>query len=168
MRSNGLILSLGATMLLAVGSFSQQSNYKITQSVSMPGMQGQSMTNTTWVRGPRKRTQSGGMMGMGGDVANIEQCDLRQNVQLNDKKKLYHIDPMDDASPTPGSRSTTVKSQPVTKGGTVTYVSNITDTGERKTMYGMTARHLKTSMSMEASPDACMKGQMKSESDGWY
>ena len=168
MRSNGLILSLGATMLLAVSSFSQQSNYKITQSVSMPGMQGQSMTNTTWVRGPRKRTQSGGMMGMGGDVANIEQCDLRQNVQLNDKKKLYHIDPIDDASPTPGSRSTTVKSQPVTKGGTVTYVSNITDTGERKTMYGMTARHLKTSMSMEASPDACMKGQMKSESDGWY
>jgi len=156
-------------MLLTVSSFSQQTNYKITQSVSMPGMQGQSMTNTTWVRGPRKRTQSGGMMGMGGDVANIEQCDLKQYVQVNDKKKLYHIDPMDDG--TPASRSPVgggIKSAPAQKGGVVTYVSNITDTGERKPMYGMTARHLKTSMSMEASPDACMKGSMKSESDGWY
>ena len=157
-------------MLLAGSSFSQQNNYKITQSVTMPGMQGQSMTNTTWVRGPRKRTQSGGMMGMGGDVANIEQCDLRQNVQVNDKKKAYHIDPMDENSPSPSppARGTAVRSQPVTKGGTVTYVSNITDTGERKTMYGMTARHVKTSMSIEASPDACMKTDMKMQSDGWY
>src|SRR5947208_8864623 len=118
---------------------------------SMP----QPITTTTYVKGSRKRTEQGAIMGMGGDVATIEQCDLKQYVQVNDKKKLYHIDPMDDASSATPSRGTPVKSQPVTKGGVVTYVSNITDTGERKTMYGMTARHVKTSMSMEASPDAC-------------
>jgi hypothetical protein len=131
-------------------------------------MQGHDVTSTTWVKGPRKRTQQGAMMGMGGDVATIEQCDLKQYVQVNDKKKLYHVEPMESDSGTTPTRPTGVKSQPVTKGGTVTYVNNITDTGERKQMYGMTARHLKTSMSIESSPDACTKSDMKMESDGWY
>jgi len=50
----------------------------------------------------------------------------------------------------------------------VTYVTNTIDTGERKEMFGFTARHLKSSMTIEPSPDACMKDKMRIERDGWY
>lgn len=161
-----LLLCSFVTCFVAV-SFAQ--NYKIKQTVTTGG---QTMTSTTYVKGPRKRTESGGIMGIGADVATIEQCDLKQNVQVNDKKKMYAVDPFDDgdtasmpaAKPTPAK----AKPAPVTKGGTVTYISNITDTGERKQMFGMTARHIKSSMTMESSPDACSKQDMKIETDGWY
>ena len=45
---------------------------------------------------------------------------------------------------------------------------NTTDTGERKQMFGFTARHLKRTTMMESSPDACQQQQMKIETDGWY
>jgi hypothetical protein len=165
-------LLLGGIGVLAVFVLSStvvsSQTYMIKQTVSM---QGQKMTNTTYVKGPRKRTASGGMMGMGADVATIEQCDLKQNVKVNDKKKLYTVEPFDTDNEAPSPRPAAgarPKPQPTKRGGTVTYVNNITDTGERKQMFGVTARHLKTSMSMEASPDACSKADMKMESDGWY
>ena len=46
-------------------------------------------------------------------------------------------------------------------------VNTITDTGERKEMFGFTARRIKTSMVRTASPDACNK-DAKVETDGWY
>ena len=169
MRARALIIPLALTTLFAGAVSAQQTTYKITQTMSMEGMP-QPITTTTYVKGPRKRTEQGAMMGMGGDVATIEQCDLKQNVKVNDKKKMYHIDPMEDgtgAAPARGNAGG-VRSTPVKKGGTVTVTNSIVDTGERRQMFGMTARHLKTSMSMEASPDACMQGNMKTETDGWY
>jgi len=168
MRAKALVFSLFIISGLVCAADAQQVTYKISQTMSMGGMP-QPMSTTTYVKGPRKRTENGGMMGMGGDVATIEQCDLKQNVQVNDKKKMYHIDPMDTGAGDAPVRGTSgARSTPVKKGGTVTVTSNITDTGERKQMFGMTARHIKTSMSMEASPDACMQGNMKMETDGWY
>lgn len=143
-------------------------NYKIKQTVTMSG---QTTTSTTYVKGPRKRTESSGMMGIGADVATIEQCDLKQSLSVNDNKKKYAVEPFDDgdAPPSTTTKSTPPKTNtPVTKAGTVTYISNITDTGERKQMFGMTARHIKSSMTMESSPDACSKQEMKIETDGWY
>jgi len=142
-------------------------NYKIKQTTSM---QGHEMSSTVFVKGSRKRTESGGMMGMGADVATIEQCDLKRTVQVNDKKKLYYIQP-DATGETASSNTNATPSSSVTKptkGGTVTVTSNIIDTGERKQMFGLTARHIKTSMSMKSSPDACSKMDMSMETDGWY
>ncbi len=152
--------------LLAVAHASAQ-NYKIKQTTSMNG---QKMESTTYVKGPRKRTESGGFMGMGGDVADVEQCDLKQNLKISDKKKMYAIEPFDTgAGDAPAPKSPAPKTKnPTTRGGSITYISNITDTGERKQMFGMTARHIKSSMSVEASPDACAKQNMSMETDGWY
>ena len=143
-------------------------NYKLRQVTSMNG---QKMESTTYVRGMRKRTEGGGMMGMGNDVATIEQCDLKQNLKVNDKKRQYAVEPFETGETgnlNPAGPAPKPKSAPATKGGTITYVSNLTDTGERKTMFGMTARHVKTSMSVESSADACSKQDMKMETDGWY
>jgi len=43
------------------------------------------------------------------------------------------------------------------------------DTGERKMMFGMQARHIITTMEMNSSADSCNgASQMKMEYDGWY
>jgi hypothetical protein len=161
-----LLSAVILTIFLTSISFAQ--NYKIRQTVSMNG---QKSDTTVYVKGARKRTEGGAIMGIGADVANIEQCDLKRNIQVNDKKKMYVIEPFDDGTddapitkPTP----TNPKSTPAIKGGTITYISNINDTGERKQMFGMTARHIKTSMRTESSPDACAKTNMSMETDGWY
>lgn len=156
-----------SAFILVLTSVSFAQNYKIRQTMSMNG---QKMESTIYVKGARKRTESGGMMGMGGDVATVEQCDLKRNLKISDKKKMYAVEPFDDGSDTtPNTKIQNPKSKIQNqKGGTVTYASNITDTGERKQMFGMTARRVKTSMTMQASPDACMSENMKIETDGWY
>jgi hypothetical protein len=56
----------------------------------------------------------------------------------------------------------------VTRGGIVTFVQTMTDTGERKQMFGYTARHIIMKVHTEHSPDACEKDDMAYETDGWY
>ncbi len=166
-------ISILALVILSLAAFThdaQAQNYKIKQR-TMLSAGGMAVESTVYVRGQRKRTENGGVMGMGGDVADIEQCDLRQNVKLNDKKRLYLIEPFDDGSPTTSTTTrpaTPVVSQPVTKGGTVTMTMNTVDTGERKQINGFTARRVKSTMTSESSPDACTKQNMKIETDGWY
>ena len=162
-----ILVPVALSIAILSGSAVAQ-NYKIRQVTSMNG---QKIDSAVYVRGARKRTEGGAIMGYGGDVATIEECDLKQTVKINDKKRMYSVDPFDtdvDLTSSEKAPTTPVRSEPRTKGGTVTYVSNITDTGERKQMFGMTARHVKTSMSIEASPDACGKQDMKAETDGWY
>src|SRR2546423_9217663 len=53
-------------------------------------------------------------------------------------------------------------------GGVVTMAVNTVDTGERREMFGFTARHLKQTMMSDSSPDACYQQHMKIERDGWY
>ena len=57
---------------------------------------------------------------------------------------------------------------PSRNGGVVTYSTTAVDTGERKEMFGFQARHVKTSMTIESSPDACNPLKMRMETDGWY
>jgi hypothetical protein len=160
------ILAIGAFVVISAGVSAAQ-NYKIRQTISMNG---QKMESTVYVKNSRQRTESSGYMGMGGDVADIQQCDLKRNVKVRDAKKLYYIEPFasdsNDAA-TSNSVSSNQKTKTV-KGGTVTLTYNITDTGERKQMFGLTARHLKTTMTMQASADACTDADMKIETDGWY
>lgn len=154
------------SIFLTSVSFAQ--NYKIRQVISMNG---QKSETTVYVKGARKRTEGGAVMGIGADVANIEQCDLKRNIQVNDKKKMYVVEPFDDGTDTnaqPDQSKIQSPKSKIEKGGTITYISNINDTGERKQMFGLTARHIKTSMRTESSPDACAKTNMSMETDGWY
>ncbi len=160
---------LAFSLLLGIaGSTVFAQNYKIKQTTSMMG---QDMSSTVYVKGSRKRTESSGMMGMGADVADIEQCDLKRTVKVSDKKKMYFVEPFatDDTAPVPIKRpSEPTTTGKITKGGTVTMMTSINDTGERKQMFGLTARHIKTSMTSQSSPDACSQNEMSIETDGWY
>jgi hypothetical protein len=56
----------------------------------------------------------------------------------------------------------------VKKGGLVTSTVTTKDTGERKQMFGYTARHIITMMETKSSPDACSQNNTKMQIDGWY
>ncbi len=130
---------------------------------------GQSMENTTMLKGARERSEM--KMGYGMEMINITQCDLRQTVQISDKTKKYIITPMETVDATVKSAApaaSRVPSEPSRIGGVITYNITTVDTGERQDMFGFKARHIKTTISIESSPDACSPMKQKMETDGWY
>jgi hypothetical protein len=168
---------VAAIILVSAANIVSAQQYKLRQSTSMTGMKSES---TIYVKGTRKRTEGGGYAGMTNNIVTIEQCDLQRTIKINDKKKLYFIEPFnkeaeeiieDDVKPA------AVKNKPVqppvsTKektGGVINMWYNILDTGERKKMYGLTARHVWTTQKIKPSADACMmKDSMVIKTDGWY
>src|SRR5216684_7832989 len=144
-------------------------DFKITIKTSMAG---QDMQSTTMIKGLRERSETS-MGGMNMGMVSVTQCDLKRTIQINDRARKYTITPMesDDSASGPssgGGMSASAGGGPAQRGGVVTMTVNTTDTGERKQMFGFTARHLKRTMMSESSPDACQPQQMKMETDGWY
>ena len=132
---------------------------KIRQTVS-----GQSIENTTYIKGKRERAEQNTA---GTQTVTITQCDLKRSLQLMPVSKTYIINAWEEVSE---SQNETVKTVAVKteKGGLVRTTINIKDTGERKQMFGYTARHLIITTEMDSSPEACQKVQNKFETDGWY
>ena len=129
---------------------------------------GQSLENTTMLKGARERSEM--KLGYGMDIINLTQCDLKRTIQISDKAKKYVITPMEtgDATPSTGMAAGGGTSGPSRRGGVVTYTTTAVDTGERKEMFGFQARHVKTTMAIESSPDACNPIKQRLETDGWY
>jgi hypothetical protein len=128
---------------------------------------GQSMETTTMLKGARERSEM--KMGYGMDIINITQCDLKRTLQVSDKTRKYVITPMESGDSTVNTVSDArVTSEPSRQGGVITYNTTAVDTGERKEMFGFQARHVKTTMSIESSPDACNPAKYRMETDGWY
>jgi hypothetical protein len=127
---------------------------------------GQTYENTSYIKGKRQRSETNN-----GQMIVIQQCDLRRNIQIMPQAKMYMIQPYDEpATSTSAKPNTTTPSQPsaVKKGGVITSIVTTKDTGERKQMFGYTARHIITTMEMKSSPDACSQVNTKMEVDGWY
>jgi hypothetical protein len=145
--------------VLTAGSASADVKVKTKQT-----MAGQSYENTTYIKGKRQRSEQ-----MGGMSVSLTQCDLRRSVQLNPNAKTYMVTPFPDSTTTTTSRpASTGRPGEVTKGGVITSTITIKDTGERKQMFGYTARHLIITIETASSPDACNKTNSKMQQDGWY
>jgi hypothetical protein len=144
-------------------------DFKITFKQSMGA--GQEMTSTTMIKGLRERSEMS-MPGMpaGMGMTTITECDLKRTIKINDRARKYMIEPMDtgEAEPRATSGGGHASGEPSRRGGVVTMTTNTVDTGERKDMFGFTARHLRQTTMMESSPDACNPNNMKIERDGWY
>ncbi|HKG60699.1 MAG TPA: hypothetical protein VKB05_13150 [Pyrinomonadaceae bacterium] len=127
---------------------------------------GQTYENTSYIKGKRQRSETNS-----GQMIMIQQCDLRRNIQIMPQMKVYMIQPYDQpstSSSTAPATATTPAAQPVKKGGVVTSTVTTKDTGERKQMFGYTARHIITTMETTSSPDACSQNNTKMQIDGWY
>lgn len=143
---------------------------KIKQRQSIAG---QTFESTVYIKGKRERREQK-IPGLNMQIATVTQCDLKRTLQINDAARKYTVTPFDDEGapqqtasnrPAPSSRA---NANDAGKGGIVTYNMTITDTGERKQMFGLTARHIKTSLITDSSPDACNSSKQHIEQDGWY
>jgi hypothetical protein len=126
-------------------------------------MSGQSYDNTTYIKGKRSRSET-----MNGMMINLTQCDLRRGIQMNPNAKTYVVNEFATSTQPGQSTSSTDKNGVVQAGGKVTTTVTVKDTGERKQMFGFTARHLIITMETVSSPDACNKNNTKMQTDGWY
>jgi hypothetical protein len=128
-------------------------------------MTGQTYENTTYIKGKRQRSEQniGGMQSV-----NLTHCDLRRTVQIMPASQTYMISTWETAESVAPTTSVTKTQSPSQKGGVVTTTYTIKDTGERKQMFGYTARHLIITMETESSPDACAPVKNKMQMDGWY
>jgi hypothetical protein len=129
---------------------------------------GQTSQGTTMIKGSRQRDETS-MGGMAQGQTTITQCDLKRTIQINDGARKYIITPMaTDESDASGAGGHATGGGAAQRGGIVTMTVNTMDTGERKEMFGFTARHLKRTTMMESGPGACSQQKMKIETDGWY
>ena len=135
---------------------------------------GRSTESTVYIKGARERRE----MNFGGrSTAMITQCDQKRMITVNQNRCV--VVPMGGsgeascpAMPSIGMMGRQMgggeTEAPPRAGGVITITRNSTDTGERQEMFGYKARHIKTSMTSESSPDACNKANAKIETDGWY
>ncbi len=146
-----------------------QADLKVTYKTSMNSA-GNSMPaseSTTMIKGVRERSEEHrGYY----DSISITQCDLKRTIQLNDKTRKYIMSPMaeTEVNSSPAAPVARPGSVPARRGGVITYITSSRDTGERKEMFGFTARHVKSSTRIESSADACNPQKQRFELDGWY
>jgi hypothetical protein len=121
----------------------------------------------TWVKGARERTVT---KSPAGDLVSLRQCDLKRTVTVNEQSQSYFIvnDPQDQSAANAATLMTGAPASSASSGGTITQTVSVTDTGERKQISGYTARHLKTAVVVESSPNACSPVSQKYDIDGWY
>jgi hypothetical protein len=165
-----------AAIILSILSLNQLAfaDFKLSQKVSVDGQP--LFDRTVWVKGARDRTlmQFGGgdpsmAAFMPAPIADIRQCDLRQNIRVNERAKKYLVLPFFDSSTKPQPSVPATTKIEVRQGGTVTMTFRTTDTGERQQMFGFPAKHLIVKMTMETSKDSCGgASKFGFERDGWF
>jgi hypothetical protein len=109
-------------------------------------------------------------------VAYLNFCDLKQFVWLDLQNKRYALQtggiPLGVAmafnEPQVQINQQLVEKARARAKGLLTEVTTVTDTGERREMFGFTARHLKTVTVWEPQPRHCDGPDLKREVDGWY
>jgi len=123
-------------------------------------------SSETSIKGARERTVS---QGPNGSTITLRQCDLKQTLTLNEQAQTYLVtkDPQDENAARAAALATGTAA-PEAQGGKIVVTTTITDTGERKTLYGYQARHLKAKVSEEPSTDACTQVRKSFDIDGWF
>jgi hypothetical protein len=152
--------------LLLAAMAAQSEDLHLKKNISVGGNV-VSSTETS-IKGARTRDVN---QGPAGATVTLRQCDLKRTVTLNDQSQSYLIvnDPQDAAAARAAAMVTGAPAPEEKKeGGRVVVSSTITDTGERKQMFGLNARHLKTKVTEKSSDDACTKVDQTFEVDGWY
>jgi hypothetical protein len=171
-----LFLSIPAYLVVLCLVSTSLADVTIKQRVTMSG---QKFESTRRIKGSRERTEQHIEMADPAaaaympQVATITQCDLKRRIQINDRKQFYFVEPFEtpetESAARPARPAQAATTGPARKGGTMTITYSVRDTGERKLMFGLQARHLVTTQEMESSVDSCNgPSKTKVEYDGWY
>jgi len=150
-------------LALLVGVTSQAQDLHIKKSITFGG-NFISSTDTS-IKGPRERTVS---QTPTGNTVTVRQCDLKQTITINEQAQTYFVqkDPQDEEAI---KAAALVTGAPQADSGSyITETAAITDTGERKTIYGYPSRHLRVKVTVVSSKNACSQLNQQYEVDGWY
>ncbi len=128
----------------------------------MVGDAGGGFEMTEYVKGKRTRTE----ISTGGyTMVTLQQCDIGRVVQISETTKKYFVMQSVELTSNGAAPGTAGASK---RGGVVNMTTTVTDTGERKQIQGMTARHIKSTVVQEPGPGACDQSKVHMEIDGWY
>jgi hypothetical protein len=149
--------------LLLVPVAAQAQDLHIKKSITVGG-NFVSSTETS-IKGARERVVSQSPTGA---TITLHQCDLKRTITINEQAQTYFVanDAQDDAAVKAAAMLTGGPS--ADSGGYITETVAVTDTGERKTMYGYPARHLKAKVEIKSSANACSQVNQSYALDGWY
>jgi len=135
--------------------------------------------NVLYLKGTRQREEMNRTPrgGRALDVAFLFQCDQKQFIWLDFTNRQYAVhsggepaaavmafnEPQSAPSPAVAAKLAAIKWR-----GLLTETTTVTDTGERREMFGFTARHLKIETVWQAEPQSCDGPIARRETDGWY
>jgi hypothetical protein len=157
---------LFSTMILAaLATAAPAEDLHIKKNVSVNGY----VVSTTETSIKGARTRDVNQLPTGSTVT-LRQCDLKRTVTINENAQTYYVaeDPKDAAAARAAALATGMAVPEAPSGGKIDITTTITDTGERKPMFGYNARHLKIKVAQEASQNACNPVHQSFEIDGWY
>lgn len=160
---------VSAVVILTAAAASARADLRIKQRMSVSG---QSIESEVAIKGQRQRTEQ--QIGPGMKNVTVMQCDLKRMLNIGEAARKYTVTPLageaDEAAGATAPAAAAARPAPAAarRGGVITYVTTLTDTGERRQMLGYTARRIKSVMKSEPSPDACEKDTFHLETDGWY
>ena len=128
---------------------------------------GQTTESIVYIKGRRQRSEQdfGGLK-----TVTLTQCDMRRDVQLNTQAKTYFVSLYETAATQTNENQIRNPKSEIRnpKGGIVTTIVTLRDTGERKQLFGYTARRILSTVATESSPDSCSPIKSQMETDGWY
>ena len=163
MPTQGLCRLPAIAVLLTATLTAQAEDFHIKKNITVGG--NLVSTTETSIKGARERTLG---QSPTGNTLTLRQCDLKRTVTLNEAAQTYLVteDPQDEAALKAAAMAT---GTPMAESAAyITETSSVTDTGERKIMFGYNTRHLKTTVTLESSKTACSQLSQKYEVDGWY
>ena len=112
----------------------------------------------TYIKGERERFEFQ-------EMVLLRQHDQKRTIQISKSANTYLVSP-EGAPPAPimpGMPAAAPKPP-----GVIVMTTTIVDTGERKSAFGLQARHVKTMVDKQPMAGACDTSRQRIETDGWY
>lgn len=169
---NKALKTIVAGLMLCVAPMAAQADIKLKFKITENAREGESILR---FKGRRQRTDFIFKRpdGTPAAMAFIYQCDLKRQFSLDDAKRIFYeypIIPIQEfmARGEAQHAQQTQRKREVKMSGHILETFTVTDTGERREMFGYTARRIKTTLTWEATPQACPQTPLRRESDGWY
>ena len=156
-----------AAMLMAFLAAQEARTADVKYSMEMSAGAGAGMPafrSTVYVKEQQERRD---MDMMGQNLSTITNCERRQTLTINWKCKLYLAAPLDPEGGPMMPAMSPRGAEPERKGGLVVVENEFRDTGERKTLFGLPARHVIMNMKMDAKEGSCNPGHTEIENDLW-
>jgi hypothetical protein len=133
--------------------------------------------SSIYIKGRRQRNEFKATRpdGTAQEAAVIFQCDLGRQIILDSATRIVYEHPFmgreeffarAEAAHAKAGPPKPRPEKPLA--GRIVETFTVTDTGERREMFGYTARRIKTTLTWDITPPSCPIAALRRETDGWY